>query len=88
MNVNSTAVHLSWSQPLLPNGVIVAYHINYNLSAFVNANITVGAMLREFVVVNLNEYTTYNFTIHASTHGGDGPSVALVTRTNESCKFE
>lgn len=72
---------------MLPNGIIVAYHITYNLTAFVKANITVGGMLRGFVVVNLNEYTAYNFTIHSSTHGGDGPSVALVTRTNESCKF-
>lgn len=85
--MNSTAVHLSWSQPLLPNGIIVAYHINYNLSAFINANITVGAVPTEFDVVGLNEYTAYNFSIYASTHGGDGPSVALVTRTNESCKF-
>lgn len=85
--INSTAIQLTWNEPLTPNGIIVAYHIGYNRSANTNESITVDAEELHYTVGGLNEYTAFLFVIYASTRIGNGPSVHAIGRTNESCKF-
>ena len=85
--VNSTAVSLTWSEPLLPYGIITSYMITYNstgswISVTVNARDT-----NSYLISGLDEFTMYDVFIHASTRVGSGPSASLTVTTNPSCKI-
>ena len=82
--INSTALHLSWRQPSIPNGVIVAYHVSYNVSTSVEN--TLDTNMTNVTVTGLDEYTVYKFVLHASTRIGNGPSTIILGQTDESCK--
>ena len=82
--INSTAIKLTWDEPLLPYGVLVSYTITYNTS---DGNISIvksSTETREVVVGDLEEHTRYMFAIVASTQIGSGPSASVVTRTDIS----
>ena len=82
--MNSTAIKLTWDEPLLPYGVLLSYTITYNIS---NGNISVDQNStdpREVVVADLEEHTRYTFVIVASTRIGSGPSASVTTRTDIS----
>ena len=82
--LNSTAIKLTWDEPLLPYGVLVSYTITYNTS---NGNVSQtedATDPREVVIGSLEEHTRYKFEIVASTRIGSGPSVSLITRTDIS----
>ena len=86
--VNSTAVSLTWSEPLIPHGIITSYTITYNstgrqISVTVNARDT-----NSYLISGLNEFAMYSVFIHASTRVGFGPSVSLTVTTNPSCKID
>ena len=72
----------------MPNGIVVAYSIIYNLSSSNDEYVSLDAQTTAYVVTNLNEFTVYNFTLYASTRVGAGPFTNLVARTNESCKSQ
>ena len=81
---SATSVYLTWSEPLLPNGVLVSYNITYNLtgtstSIMVNAVGTTG-----YTITNLNAFTYYEFLVSASTRVSAGPVATIVTKTDES----
>lgn len=62
--INSTAIHVSWSPPQTPRGVIVRYLIFiYNTTA-VKAGEVPGSQMYG-VVANLMPYTQYKFTVKA-----------------------
>ena len=82
--INSTALHLSWRQPSSPNGVIVAYHLSYNISTYEER--TLDTNRNNATIAGLEEYTAYRFALYASTRVGDGPSTTILGQTNESCK--
>ena len=78
--VNATAVLLTWSPPLVPNGIIVSYEVNYHLSGQL---VTVYlANTQNYVISGLEEYTWYTFTISSFTRIGQGPSTSVSARTD------
>ena len=84
--VNSTTVSLTWSEPLLPNGVITSYTITYNSSG-TQILVTIDARADNFLISRLDEFTVYEIFIHASTRIGPGPSASLTVTTNPSCEI-
>ena len=85
-SINSTALQLGWNLPSLPNGIIVAYHMEYNRSASDIWESTLYSNTTTLIVAGLDEYTVYNFSLYASTRIGDGPTAVILGRTNESRK--
>jgi len=83
----STSISLTWSEPLLPYGIILYYTIEYNKSHNSTITIRVEAESRSYVVDDLNEYTVYSFSIYASTRVGDGPRATTTARTYESSMY-
>jgi len=84
--VNSTTITLSWSEPLLPHGIITSYTITYNSSG---TQILVMIDARDadnYLISTLDEFTVYEIFIHASTRIGPGPSASLTVTTNPSCE--
>jgi receptor-type tyrosine-protein phosphatase Q len=82
--VNSTAVKLTWNEPLLPYGVLISYNITYNTSDSNISRFEYATDPREVVIGGLEEHTRYRFEIFASTRIGRGPAVSLITRTDIS----
>ena len=84
--VNSTTVSLTWSDPLLPYGVITSYTITYNSSG-TQISVTINTSnTNSYLLPGLDEFTVYVVFIYASTRIGPGPSVSLTVTTNPSCK--
>ena len=79
--MNSTAIKLSWDEPLLPYGVIVSYTITYNTSIGVTSRVEA---LKSVEIGGLEESTWYTFEIVASTRIGSGPPASLSARTEIS----
>ena len=82
-DVNSTAVSLMWSDPLIPNGIVTSFTVTYNFSNIVQS-ITLSADTRNLLITGLEEFTIYVFAISASTRIGSGPSTEILLRTEES----
>ena len=82
--VNSTAVSLTWSEPLLPHGIITSYMITYNSTG---SQISVTVNTNSYLISGLDEFTRYTVFIQASTRVGFGPSASLTVTTNPSCKM-
>ena len=82
--VNSTAVSLTWSEPLLPHGIIISYKITYNSTG---RQISVTVNTNSYLISGLDEFTMYTVFIRASTRVGFGPSASLTVTTNPSCKM-
>ena len=81
--INSTAVHLTWEQPLLPNGIIINYTVTYNLSELSVSAITDA---QSILITGLEEYTVYEFEVFASTRIGPGPPASILARTDVASK--
>ena len=82
--INSTAVSLTWSEPLLPYGIITSYMITYNSTG---SQISVTVNTNSYLISGLDEFTMYTVFIRASTRVGVGPSASLTVTTNPSCKM-
>ena len=83
---SATSIYLTWSDPLLPNGVLVSYNISYNLTGTYTSIIVNAVGTTAYTITNLNAFTYYEFLISASTRVGAGPVATIVTRTDESGK--
>lgn len=69
------SVNVSWSTPVEPNGRILGYIVNYRtykLSENFRKDIQEKTQLNYFLAENLEENTTYFFTVHAQNSAGDG----------------
>ena len=79
--VNSTTLLLSWSQPLIPNGIITKYTIN--CIGENNKNQTVVTSTTMTLVSDLSPYTKYTCSIFGETRIGMGPPITAIGLTDE-----
>ncbi len=86
--VNATSVYLSWSLPLTPYGNVVSYTILIE-EALMGGNVTtVIAMGTSSTLVQLLPYTSYNFSVAASTRIGRGPFDTVTIQTPQASEHE
>ena len=87
--VSSSAIHLSWTPPLSPNGRITGYRLIYSASlpsgAVHNGSEFIGPSSGEGVlpVSELEEDVLYQFTLQAETSAGEGEGKTTSARTDE-----
>ena len=79
--VNSTTLLLSWSQPLIPNGIIINYTIN--CIGENNKNHTVVTSTTMTLVSDLSPYTNYTCSVFGHTRVGIGPPITRIGLTDE-----
>ena len=82
--MSATSIHLTWSEPLLPNGVLVSYNITYNLTGISTSVVVSARDNTAYTVRGLNAFVYYQFLVSASTRVGAGPIARTVKRTDES----
>ena len=90
--VSSSVIHLSWTQPLSPNGIITGYRLTYsaflpssavhNGSEFIRPSSAGGVL----TVSDLEEDVLYQFTLRAETSVGEGEGKSTSARTEEGSK--
>ena len=80
--ISSTAIMLTWSPPVMPNGIITNYNISYvpgrslstaDYSTDGNVSVAIGNNNTVYVVSNLRRATIYYVAIAAHTMVGIGP---------------
>ena len=93
--INSTAINITWSPPVMPNGIITNYNISYvpglslstaDYSADRNVSVAIGNNDTAFVLSSLRIATNYNVAIASHTMSGIGPyssSTACAVQTME-----
>ena len=78
MNVNDTAVTLSWLPPDPPNGIIITYQLENEINDDSSENsitaVNISATSRTYTVTGLNTGTRYRFMLTAFTVAGRGNS--------------
>ncbi|XP_069760121.1 phosphatidylinositol phosphatase PTPRQ [Narcine bancroftii] len=73
-NITATTVHLSWSTPERPNGIIIYYeviYVNYTDSFVLNSTVT------NIYLENLKSFSPYNISVKAFTKYGHGNQTSL-----------
>lgn len=76
--LNSTALSISWSPPLIPNGMVIGYVLVQN-----GSNVTSGLVF-SFVSGNLLPFTAYAYSVLACTVRGCGSSTQTLAVTAEA----
>lgn len=76
--INSTALLVSWIEPLQPNGEIIEYRLVQN------GNIVFSGLLKMYTHTKLEPFTMYSYTIMACTIKGCGSSTQSSARTDEA----
>ncbi len=82
-----TSIELTWSAPLLPNGVITAYEVSHQQFGDVELermNDT-DVLSMTITLIGLKPQTTYILTVRAYTISGPGPE-SSVTETTETIR--
>ena len=91
-NTSSTSIQVQWGNvPAADqNGIILSYTVTYKaLPDGSELTKEVSAPTMQATLTGLNEYTTYNMTVSASTSKGVGPaSEHIVVITDQSSKFK
>uniref|UniRef100_A0A3B5QN66 Usherin n=1 Tax=Xiphophorus maculatus TaxID=8083 RepID=A0A3B5QN66_XIPMA len=76
--ISSSSLHVSWSAPSRPKGVIQRYHLN---QTGVGTVFTHTGGLRNYTVIGLQPYTDYSFVLVACTTVGCAASEPSTGRT-------
>ncbi|XP_019935888.2 usherin isoform X2 [Paralichthys olivaceus] len=76
--LSTSSLHVNWSEPTRPNGVIRWYHLN---QTGVGTIVTHTDQLRNYTVTGLLPYTDYSFVLVACTADGCGSSLPSTGRT-------
>ena len=80
--INSTAIMITWSPPVMPNGIITDYNVSYvpghslstaDYSIDGNVSVAIGNNDTIYTVSNLSIATDYSVAIAAHTMIGIGP---------------
>uniref|UniRef100_A0A3B5LYR8 Usher syndrome 2A (autosomal recessive, mild) n=1 Tax=Xiphophorus couchianus TaxID=32473 RepID=A0A3B5LYR8_9TELE len=82
--ISSSSLHVSWSAPSRPKGVIQRYHLN---QTGVGTVFTHTGGLRNYTVIGLQPYTDYSFVLVACTTVGcaaSGPSTGRTLQASPS----
>ena len=94
VNVNATAIMVSWQPPTMPNGVITAYNVWYNQTLNCNGSLvsfsdSVAGSVLMYTFTELEEDTVYVFYVSAETSAGEGEAAMVMGRTSEDgeCVF-
>ena len=77
--INSSALLLSWSKPIQPNGIIIKYTFNCS-----NNLIETETINENTTLVGLKPYTNYTCSVRAHTAVGSGPVATMIGQTDES----
>lgn len=80
--LSSTVLNISWTVPLVPNGIVVEYHLYMD-----GAQIYTGAML-SYLKSNLIPYKEYTFSVEACTSGGCTISGEIKGRPEDDVPME
>ena len=91
VNVNSTAITVSWQPPTMPYGVITAYNVWYNQTlncsgSLVSFSDSVAGSVLMYTFTGLEEDTPYVFYVSAETSAGEGEADMVMERTSEDGK--
>ncbi|XP_077967518.1 usherin-like isoform X1 [Styela clava] len=78
VSINSTALHVEWSQPTITNGVIQRYQV------YVDERLKFEGLAMETLVGQLMPYTLYSVSVAACTSSGCRRSDNIVARTSEA----
>ena len=82
--LNSTAVHVNWSEPALPNGILLGYQLHERTNG-IQRIVTNGARFSRHVT-GLKPFTLYEYRVSAGTSGGTGYSEWARATTEEDSK--
>ena len=82
--LNSTAVHVTWEQPALPNGIVLGYGLHQKTDS--SETLRFSGMGFNFTVTGLDPFTDYQFRVNASTVAGSGFSEWTLVKTSEDGK--
>ena len=91
VNVNPTAITVSWQLPARPNGVITVYNVWYNQTLNCNGSLvsfsdSVAGSVLNYTFTELEEDTVYVFYVSAETSAGEGEAAMVMGRTSEDGK--
>ncbi len=79
---DSTSLQLTWSAPLLPNGVITAYEVSHQLQGGMELErVNTTDVRTTLTLTGLRPQTTYNVTVRAYTIAGSGEETNLTVTT-------
>ncbi len=79
---HSTSFQLTWSAPLLPNGVITAYEVSHQLQGGVElGRVNTTDIRTTHTLTGLRPQTTYTVTVKAYTIAGSGDETSLTVIT-------
>ena len=92
-NGTNERVSLTWSPPLRPNGVLVAYEVSYRPTDSSQPHQTrhnTTHLATSFTTGDLEMGTEYNLSVRAYTSAGPGQSSSVVVSTIDSrpCEIE
>ena len=83
---STTSVHLSWTPPLAPNGVLTSYHIEYQSATGSgisdDGEVDLSVSTTSYTVTGLEENTLYHFIVSAETSAGRGEGSTVSVRTS------
>ena len=83
ITLNTTAIHVQWDPPLIPNGVIISYNIYIDGVLLLNISTTSGA--QNISIAGFSPYQTVSVNLSANTKVGEGPlSMSQNVTTHES----
>ena len=91
--LDSTSILVTWDEvpAVLRNGIITKYEVEYNYTAYSNAESstqTRNTSDQMTVLVNLHEYTEYHIRVRAYTKVGAGPySNQIMSITLQDSEF-
>ena len=86
--VSSSVIHLTWTPPLSPNGIIRGYTLIYSASLPSGAVHNGSEFIRSssagvLAVSDLEEDVLYQFTLRAKTSVGEGEGKTASAKTKE-----
>ena len=85
--INSSAIQVTWTEPMQPNGIIVKYELLQRGFPFTDNGMSIANIsnnILSFTVVNLQSFTDYEFSVSSFTTVGGKQSDWTRGKTGES----